>query len=84
VLAAGIKLPMDGKGRCLDNVFIERLWRTLHYEEIYLTSYCSLVGAHAKLDTYFNFYNERRPHTIHAGDTSSGAYRTIAPAAFNQ
>jgi hypothetical protein len=51
LLEAGIKLSMDGKGRCLDNVFVERLWRTVKYEEVYLKSYHSLVDAHAQLET---------------------------------
>jgi transposase InsO family protein len=51
LLALGVKLSMDGKGRCLDNVFFERLWRSVKYEEIYLKSYRSLVDAHAQLDT---------------------------------
>lgn len=84
LLAAGIKLSMDGKGRCLDNVFVERLWRTVKYEEVYLKSYCSLVDAHAQLETYFRFYNERRPHTAHEGGTPGEAYRGRAPAAINQ
>jgi putative transposase len=84
LLAADIKLSMDGKGRCLDNVFVERLWRTVKYEEIYLKSYCSLVDAHAQLDTYFHFYNELRPHRAHAGGTPGAAYRTPIAAAINQ
>lgn len=48
--AVDIKLPMDGKGRCLDNVFVGRLWRTVNYEEVYLESYYSLVDAHAQLN----------------------------------
>ena len=83
LLAAGIKLSMDGKGRCLDNVFVERLWRTVKYEEVYLKSYCSLVDAHAQLETYFRFYNERRPHTAHQGGTPGEAYRDEIPAAVN-
>lgn len=84
LLVAGIKLSMDGKGRCLDNVFIERLWRTVKYEEVYLKSYCSLVDAHAQLETYFRFYNERRPHTAHEGATPGEAYRATEPEAVNQ
>ena len=84
LLAAGIKLSMDGKGRCLDNVFIERLWRTVKYEEVYLKSYHSLVDAHAQLETYFRFYNERRPHTAHDGATPGEAYRATEPEAVNQ
>jgi len=84
LLAAGIKLSMDGKGRCLDNVFVERLWRTVKYEEVYLKSYGSLVDAHAQLETYFRFYNERRPHTAHQGGTPGEAYRATEPLAVNQ
>ena len=84
LLAAGIKLPMDGKGRCLDNVFVGRLWRTVRYEEVCLKSYCSLVAAHAQLDRYFQFSNERRPHRAHDGGTPGEAYRAIVPAAINQ
>jgi putative transposase len=75
LLDAGIKLSMDGKGRCLDNVFVERLWRTVKFEEVYLKSYRSLVDAHEHLETYFRFYNEGRPHTAHAGGTPGAAYR---------
>ena len=52
LLALGVKLSMDGKGRCLDNVFVERLWRTVKYEEVYLKSYVSLVDAHGQLDRF--------------------------------
>lgn len=65
LLARGIKLSMDGKGRCLDNVFVERLWRTVKYDEIYLRSYGSQVEAETSLATFFRFYNERRPHSAH-------------------
>lgn len=63
LLAAGIKLSMDGKGRCIDNIFVERLWRTVKYEEIYLKSYTNLIEAHRQLAAYFDFYNQRRPHS---------------------
>ncbi len=79
LLAAGIKLSMDGKGRCLDNVFVERLCRTVKYEEVYLKSYCSLIDAHAPLDRYFQFYNERRPHRAHDGGTPGAAYAPSLP-----
>ena len=84
LLALGVKLSMDGKGRCLDNVFVERLWRTVKYEEVYLKSYVSLVDAHAQLDRFFRFYNERRPHSSLADATPGEAYRTTLPAAVNQ
>lgn len=52
LLAARVKLPMDGKGRCLDNVFVERLWRSVKYEEVYLTRSETMAEAHANLDVY--------------------------------
>jgi putative transposase len=86
LLAAGVKLSMDGKGRALDNVFVERLWRSVKYEEVYLKSYVSLVDAHAQLDTYFRFYNQRRPHSSLNDRTPEQAYRTsiALPKAANQ
>lgn len=57
-----VKISMDGKGRWIDNVFIERLWRSLKYEEIYLKAYESVKQAELEIDNYFVFYNERRRH----------------------
>lgn len=65
LLARGVKLSMDGKGRCLDNVFVERLWRTVKHDEIYLRSYGDLTEATTHLTAFFRFYNERRPHSAH-------------------
>jgi putative transposase len=65
LLARGVKLSMDGKGRCLDNVFVERLWRTVKHDEIYLRSYGDLTEATTYLTAFFRFYNERRPHSAH-------------------
>ena len=59
---AGVRVSMDGKGRCLDNVFVERLWRTVKYEDIYLRGYESGPELWAGLKRYFAFYNEERPH----------------------
>ena len=84
LLARGVKLTMDGKGRCLDNVFVERLWRSVKYEEIYRKSYRSLVDAHAQLDTYFRFYNERRPHSVFDGATPGEIYRATLPLAMHE
>ena len=53
---------MDGRGRWLDNVFIERLWRSVKYEEVYLKAYESIPEARRELGAYFAFYNERRRH----------------------
>ena len=57
-----IRISMDGKGRCFDNIFIERLWRTVKYEEVYLHSYNNIEDAYNYLHKYFSFYNYERPH----------------------
>ncbi len=57
-----IKVSMDGKGRCLDNIFVERLWRSVKYECIYLLSLNSVTEAREAIKNYFNFYNNERPH----------------------
>jgi putative transposase len=75
LLATGVRLSMDGKGRCLDNVFIERLWRSVKYEEVYLRRYETMIDAHTHLDAYFRFYNERRPHSAHGRQTPAEVYR---------
>jgi putative transposase len=62
LLQADIAIRMDGRGRALDNIFIERLWRTLKYEEVYLKSYQSVPEAIASLRAYLRFYNEERLH----------------------
>ena len=58
----GVRISMDGKGRYQDNIFVERLWRTVKYEEVYLKAYASVLEAQRGLEDYFRFYNERRPH----------------------
>jgi len=60
--AYGITISMDGRGRALDNVFIERLWRTVKYEEIYLNSYTNIWEIEERLRRYFDFYCRHRPH----------------------
>jgi putative transposase len=59
----GIAISMDGKGAWRDNVFVERLWRSLKYEEVYLTAYGSVAEARASIGCYLGFYNHRRPHS---------------------
>ena len=59
---AGIKISMDGRGRAFDNIFIERLWRSVKYEEVYLNAYETPREAYRRLSDYFNFYNNERPH----------------------
>ncbi len=74
LLELGVRLSMDGKGRCLDNVFVERLWRSLKHEEVYLKRYESVVDAHAQIGAYLAVYNERRPHSSHGHATPSAVY----------
>lgn len=62
LLDAGVQISMDGRGRALDNVFTERLWRTVKYEEVYLHDYATPRDARAGLSRYFAFYNHERPH----------------------
>jgi putative transposase len=62
LLAAEVQISMDGKGRALDNIFSERLWRTVKYEEVYLHDYQTPKQARTGLTAYFDFYNWRRPH----------------------
>ena len=62
LLAADVKISMDGKGRALDNIFTERLWRTVKYEEVYLHDYQTPKQARTGLTAYFDFYNHHRPH----------------------
>ena len=71
--ARGVAISMDGKGRCLDNVFVERLWRSLKYEEVYLHAYADVIAARTGIGRYMRFYNDQRPH-------QSLGYQT--PAAF--
>lgn len=59
---AGIKVSMDGRGRVYDNIFVERLWRSVKYEEVYLHDYRTVPEARTHLAAYFQFYNDERPH----------------------
>lgn len=65
----GVKISMDGKGRALDNIFVERLWRSVKYECIYLYEWDNLVDVRAALKEYFQFYNYERPHQHLGGVT---------------
>ena len=75
----GIKISMDGKGSWRDNVFIERLWRSVKYEDIYLRAYGSVSDVKAGLNRYFNFYNSRRPHSSLDGQTPDQVYFRTLP-----
>ena len=69
-----IRVSMDGKGAWRDNVFVERLWRSVKYEEVYLHACASTSEAKAGLDRYFQFYNSRRPHSSLDRKTPDQAY----------
>lgn len=75
----GIQISMDGKGCWRDNVFVERLWRTVKYEEVYLHAYDSVPQAREHLATYLRFYNERRPHQSLGGITPDRSYFSGLP-----
>jgi putative transposase len=72
--AAQIAISMDGKGAWRDNVFVERLWRTVKYEEVYLRAYASVSEARASIGRYLGFYNGTRPHSSLGGQTPDQAY----------
>jgi putative transposase len=79
LLALGVRLSMDGPGRYLDNIFVERLWRTVKYEEVYLKVYDDLRQAERELAVFLSFYNEERPHRAHDGATPWESYRGLPP-----
>ena len=75
----GIAISMDGKGAWRDNVFVERLWRSVKYEEVYLRAYNSVSEARASIGRYLDFYNRRRPHTSLDAMTPDQAYFSPLP-----
>ena len=74
LLSNGITISMDGRGSWRDNVFVERLWRSVKYEEVYLRAYDSVGEARASLGRYFQFYNQKRPHSSLDAKTPDHAY----------
>jgi putative transposase len=72
---AGIRISIDGKGRCIDNVFIERLWRCLKFECVYLHAWDTGSQAKARISQWMTFYNHRRPHSLHGGTPRAVFYR---------
>ena len=79
LIKAEIAISMDGKGAWRDNVFVERLWRTIKYEEVYLKAYDTVTGARASIGRYLGFYNARRPHSSLDRRTPDEAYFTRLP-----
>ena len=70
----GIAVSMDGRGRCFDNIFIERLWRSLKYEEVYLREYALVPEARDGIGKWFQFYNRDRPHQSLQNRTPAECY----------
>lgn len=77
--AAGIQISMDGRGRVFDNIFIERLWRTVKYEYVYLTEHQDGIDLERGLVTYFHFYNTERPHQSLGYQTPEAVHFAKAP-----
>ena len=73
--SAGVAVSMDGRGRALDNVFVERLWRSVKYEDIYIRGYEAVPELHQGLARYFAFYNDERPHQSLGYRTPAAVYR---------
>ncbi len=74
LIGSGIKISMDGKGAWRDNVFVERIWKSVKYEEVYLGAYASVSDARASIGRYLAFYNGRRPHQSLGRQTPDQAY----------
>ena len=71
---AEVTISLDGRSRCMDNIFIERLWRSLKYEAIYLHELTDGFVAERVIGSWIDFYNTRRPQSVHAGRTPAEAY----------
>jgi len=76
-----VAISMDGKGRATDNIFVERLWRSLKYEDVYVRDYATLAQAQDGIANWIRFYNERRPHQALANRTPMDVYRSTAQVA---
>ena len=75
---AGVVISMDGRGRALDNIFVERLWRSVKYEDIYLKGYATMGELVIGLTAYFAFYNEERSHQSLTNQTPDAVYQTAS------
>jgi putative transposase len=79
VLSKGVKLSMDGRGAWRDNVFVERMWRSVKYERVYLMAYDSVAAARANIADYFDWYNTERPHSKLDRQTPQQTYMELLP-----
>ena len=75
----GVRISMDGRGRCMDNIFIERLWRSLKYEAVYLHELTDGFAAERVIGEWIDFYNTERPHSSLGGQTPAEAYGAGQP-----
>lgn len=75
---AGVAISMDGKGRCLDNIIVERFWRSLKYEMIFLHEFTTMAELRERIARYMDFYNNERPHQSHDYETPSAVYAKAA------
>ena len=80
LLAAGVQVSMDGRGRCLDNVFVERLWRSVKHEDVYIRGYETVPELEQGLGRYFPFYNQERFHQALAYRTPAAVYQAFSEA----
>ena len=80
--AAGVRISMDGRGRWMDNIFIERLWRSLKYEEVYLKGYADAVEARSGIANWISFYNLRRPHQALRDQAPMTVWRNAVTGSF--
>lgn len=80
VISRGCKLSMDGRGAWRDNVFVERLWRTIKYEEVYLKAYDSVAEARLGISGFIDWYNHGRPHSSVDKRPPMAAYEALLPA----
>jgi len=74
----GVTISMDGRGRAYDNIFVERLWRSVKYEDIYLNGYSTMGELHVGLTKYFDFYNSERPHQALENQTPQSVYKSAS------
>ena len=79
LLAQGVQVSMDGRGRCMDNVFVERLWRSIKYEEVYLKAYQNGTEARKGIGAYLAFYNQERPHQALGYRSPGQVFQAVSP-----
>ena len=79
----GVAISMDGRGRCMDNIFIERLWRSLKYEAVYLHELTDGFAAERVIGEWISFYNTERPHSSLDGPNAGGSLRRRAACGYD-